>query len=268
MRKPANSGSIKIWRSAELNAELHVGTAYRHPYPRHWHENFYVAAITGGAGYFEFRNSTHVAIPGTLMVIAPGDIHAHHEAECGRDFRSLHPSASSSLAPELVDIGSRPIVDSNLFRKFLCLHKALELGGNQLERDSLTCSFFQKLKQYTNGQSSENSPHKAAPGGECKAVSRARELLHEHYDREIPLQELAAAVDLSPYHFNRVFCRQTGMPPHAYQMHLRIMRARELVRERLPLAHIAALTGFFDQSHFTHQFKRLVGITPSQYAQL
>jgi AraC-like DNA-binding protein len=62
-----------------------------------------------------------------------------------------------------------------------------------------------------------------------------------------------------------MFSRATGMPPHAYQIQLRIMRAKLLLK-KWPIASVAALTGFVDQSHFTRQFKRLVGVTPAQYA--
>ena len=64
----------------------------------------------------------------------------------------------------------------------------------------------------------------------------------------------------------RVFRRQTGLPPHAYQTQVRIEAAKNLIIQGRSLAFVAAETGFADQSHFTRRFKQLAGITPGEYA--
>jgi hypothetical protein len=55
------------------------------------------------------------------------------------------------------------------------------------------------------------------------------------------------------------------MPPHAYQIQARLLRARELLRNGRAIAEVAAMTGFADQSHFHRHFKRLLGTTPAQF---
>jgi AraC-like DNA-binding protein len=65
-----------------------------------------------------------------------------------------------------------------------------------------------------------------------------------------------------------LFHREVGMPPHAYQIQLRVARARRLVAAGVPLAEVASMTGFADQSHLTRLFKRVVGVPPGQYARL
>ena len=84
----------------------------------------------------------------------------------------------------------------------------------------------------------------------------------------ISLEELAKAAGLSPFHFARLFKAATGHPPHDYHIRLRVDRAQELLRTRARewnLAAIASECGFADQSHFSRQFKRVVGITPGEY---
>jgi AraC family transcriptional regulator len=90
------------------------------------------------------------------------------------------------------------------------------------------------------------------------------EYIHEHLDAELSLDHLAAVAHMSAYHFARLFKNSTGLPPHQYVIACRVERAKELLRERdvLPLAEVAAETGFANQSHFTRHFKRLVGVTP------
>jgi AraC family transcriptional regulator len=106
----------------------------------------------------------------------------------------------------------------------------------------------------------------ARPGGvlprhRLRAVT---EYIREHLDAELSLDHLAAVAHMSPYHFARLFKNSTGLPPHQYVIARRVERAKELLRDRdrLPLAEVAVETGFSNQSHFTHHFKRLVGVTP------
>lgn len=80
------------------------------------------------------------------------------------------------------------------------------------------------------------------------------------------LTELAAVACLSPHHFSRAFKAATGETPRAHVTARRIERAKEYLEEReLPLAEIAQLCGFADQSHFTALFGRRVGMTPGAW---
>jgi AraC-like DNA-binding protein len=72
-------------------------------------------------------------------------------------------------------------------------------------------------------------------------------------------------VQLSPFHLLRVFRAAVGLPPHAYQIQLRVARAKELLRAGMPIAAVAVEVGFVDQSHLTRHFKRLVGVPPGRY---
>ena len=91
--------------------------------------------------------------------------------------------------------------------------------------------------------------------------------IHERLDAELSLDHLAAVAHMSPYHFARLFKNSTGLPPHQYVIARRVERAKELLRGRdpLPLAEVAAETGFSSQSHFTRHFKRIVGVTPQRF---
>jgi transcriptional regulator GlxA family with amidase domain len=170
-------------------------------------------------------------------------------------------SQTAQPASSLPNFVSGVIPDARLIEIFLQLHRLLEGCGTRLHRESLLLDFLTELIPRI---SKEPSPSPAI-GRESPAVGRALEYLNEHYDRRVSLNELAALANLSPYHFHRTFCRQTGIPPHAYQIQVRIARAKRLVRESWPLARVASAAGFADQSHFARHFKRLVGVTPAQY---
>jgi AraC-like DNA-binding protein len=250
--------TLKTWRPPDLDSlELRVGSSFEHPYPRHWHEELFVSAITGGAGNFFFRGSNHLATPGTLVVVAPGEVHTHSDREGGRSFRSLHAPPSFF---GIDDIPSSVLCDARIVRVFLELHRAFERNDTRLLRDSLLLEFFSRLSRHARDGGRRRMAR------EYHAVRHAREFLEANHDRSVSLNELASVANLSPFYFHRLFCRETGMPPHAYQIQVRLLHAKKLLRRGRPLAHVASVTGFADQSHLSRHFKRLMGVTPAQYA--
>jgi AraC-like DNA-binding protein len=99
-------------------------------------------------------------------------------------------------------------------------------------------------------------------------IERTRRLLEERFDQPLSLDELTSAAGMSKFHYLRLFHEAVGKTPHAYQMHLRIARARELLDGGVHSADVALRCGFADQSHFTRCFKNIVGYTPVQFARL
>jgi AraC family transcriptional regulator len=104
------------------------------------------------------------------------------------------------------------------------------------------------------------------------ALPRARlravlEYIEEHLDASPSLEQIASVARLSPYHFARQFKAATGLPPHQYVILRRVERGKHLLQGGgdFNLAEVAAHAGFSDQSHFSHHFKRLVGVTPGQF---
>jgi AraC-like DNA-binding protein len=84
----------------------------------------------------------------------------------------------------------------------------------------------------------------------------------------IDLRALASQTGMSRYQALRAFKRRYGLPPHAYQLRVRLGLAQQSLRDGVLPAHVAAEYGFVDQSHLTRHFKRLTGVTPTQYARV
>jgi AraC family transcriptional regulator len=93
------------------------------------------------------------------------------------------------------------------------------------------------------------------------------EYIMEHLAGRPTLEQMAAVVHLSPYHFARQFKAATGLAPHQYVIARRVQRAQELLRtdRGAALAEVAFRSGFANQSHFCFHFKRIVGVTPRQF---
>jgi AraC family transcriptional regulator len=99
-----------------------------------------------------------------------------------------------------------------------------------------------------------------------RRIRRAIELMHAHMSRELPLEEIAAAAFLSPFHFARLFKKLTGASPHAYLATLRVARAQAILAETdLSISEVSARVGYASPSHFTKAFRQATGLTPRAY---
>lgn len=100
----------------------------------------------------------------------------------------------------------------------------------------------------------------------ARVVAIVRDYLEANHTRVVTLAELARLTGFSPFHLSRIFRAAVGVAPYAYLSLVRVRRARELLARGYPLSAVTYETGFFDQSHFTRSFKRVVGVPPGQYA--
>jgi AraC family transcriptional regulator len=80
------------------------------------------------------------------------------------------------------------------------------------------------------------------------------------------LAEVAEACGVSLAHFSRAFRSTVGVSPWAWHQERRLSRAEALMRDHsLTLTHIAAATGFTDQSHLTRTFTAKRGMSPHRW---
>ena len=94
------------------------------------------------------------------------------------------------------------------------------------------------------------------------SVIKVRDMLAAEMLNPPSLQSLAAPLGLSRYQVLRRFTEVYGLPPHAWLRAYRLERARALMLQGVPLATVAAESGFADQSHMTRAFRAILGYSP------
>lgn len=97
-------------------------------------------------------------------------------------------------------------------------------------------------------------------------VKRVATYMRENLAEDIRLQELADLVDLSRFHFCTAFRIATGHTPHGWLTRQRIACAKTLLGDRrLRIIDIALLVGYETPSAFAASFRKVAGLTPSEF---
>ncbi|WP_051470181.1 AraC family transcriptional regulator [Fischerella sp. PCC 9605] len=172
----------------------------------------------------------------------------------GSDRLELIPHLTTLFDPLIQQIG-------------FALKTSLEIDGNNsnLYADSLAHALVVHLLSRYSTHSRHIKPIKG--GFTQQQWRQIANFIDANLDKNISLTELAAIVQLSPYHFAHLFKKSTNTSPHQYLVRRRIERAKQLlVMGNLSLATIAQMVGFASQGHFTYHFKRFVGVTPKVFS--
>lgn len=98
------------------------------------------------------------------------------------------------------------------------------------------------------------------------ACRKAAACMHKNFHQPLSVEQLAAFVSLSPYHFIRCFKQQYDMTPHRYLLHLRLECARFYLRTtEMTVKEIGFACGFQSENSFCIAFKKQAGVTPTAY---
>ncbi len=259
----------RYWRAPDLPGVDLLRARYRtHRFLPHAHETYALGVIEAGAERFRHRGAEVVAPAGSVVLIPPGEAHTGEAAHpAGWRYRMLYVH-EDWLRDAHVPLGGgglpalpAPVLhDPQLAAALLRAHHALDGPASTLAREGLLRAALDLLvRHHATGV---QRPHLTPDAGELRA---ARDLLEASATHNLSLSELAAQVGLSPHHLARRFTATFGLPPHAYQLQVRVRLARHLLDAGRPPAEVAQEVGFADQAHLTRVFKRVLGVPPGAY---
>ena len=210
--------------------------------------------------------------PGQLVAWDPSDAHAGAAVD-GRPWSSrlmvvevgdLAALAGDEESDLLVDVAfPEPVLSDPELASCLpaTAHGARD-SVTRLERDQRLTEWLRALIERCSTGRASRSP--LSPRDD-RALRLACDYLGDRPERNVGLEELAAAAGIGKFRLIRLFRERTGLPPHALQVAHRIRAARRLLEAGETIAATAAATGFADQSHLHRHFQRSLGLTPGEY---
>ena len=114
-------------------------------------------------------------------------------------------------------------------------------------------------KNEKNGKQSDPSPAESD-------IAWVRLYLDTHYAEDLSLDLLAEKFHFNKYYLMRRFRQQYGTTIGSYLIHARIGEAKKLLRfSEVTLEEAGARVGIHDANYFSRIFKKVEGVTPSQY---
>ncbi len=250
--------------------ELYRGTGVTRRVARHVHGVFSLSVAEAGVRISESRRQKHNITPGAIYVSEWGEAHAG-------TIPAGHPYSSRSLrmSPELIAslLAEMPgraaeahfadplLYDGELYAKIYRFHVLAGTPAPLLAKECLLRELFSQLVD----RYSERREDLPTGGDETAPVRRVCDYLRDCCHDNVSIETLAGIAGFSPFHLCRVFERAVGVPPHVYQLDVRLTKAADLLAGGRKIVTVALETGFCDQSHFHKAFKRKFGVTPRQY---
>ncbi|MGW7070122.1 helix-turn-helix domain-containing protein [Streptomyces sp. NPDC054855] len=274
----SGGGEHAVWTRARLEPcapplDLLTARFDRHRYAPHYHEEFTVGVCVGGSEVIDYRGGRLDVGPGSIVVLAPGEVHTGGPGrQGGYAYRAMYPAphllAEGTLtAPNFRD----PVLnDPELAAALRRAHTELSGGpgplgmSDPLDPLEAESRLPWLLTALARRHGSARLLCDTVPGAD--RIARAvRDRLADELLAPPSLAELAAPLGLSRYQLLRAFRTSTGMPPYAWLAQHRVTRARGLLDAGLRPAEAASLVGFADQAHLTRWFRRVLGVTPAAY---
>jgi len=250
---------------------LSIGCSSALAQPRHAHDSFILGVVTAGTRCMEIASETFHIAAGEAFALPPGLAHSctPEHGPCSYLAFSIAPAALPAQTREaLCQCAFWRRDDPQPANALLRLSEACESPCGLLERQSLLAEaldLFSTQPRLAGAKEEDSAPPEPAPLL-AEAVRHAQEAMVADLLPGLSLPALAEVCGLDMYALHRAFTRVVGLPPHAFQTHLRLRLAKQLLRGGASLIDAALGAGFCDQSHMHRHFTRLVGLTPAQYA--
>jgi len=237
-----------------------------HRFEPHFHEHFFLAAITQGECRFDCAGQACTARQGDLVVIAPFQIHQALSSE-GTRYQALYLSESDLWLPAPPSAPAHhPLTDAPTGPAWR--------GEPVLPKHPLAMPLAQALDRQDLGAAVRMAHRVLGAGpGEARGHNLPRHPLQRPELRawldatqsQPTLAQGARGLQLSPAAFSRAFRHTFGMRAVFFRNQMRLQQAEDLLLQAVPAGQVAAYCGYADQAHLTRELKKFRGVTPRHY---
>ena len=220
-------------------------------------QDYLLLLCVGGQGHFKVHGVEYPMSPGDLFLAPPRVPHSYGcDPRTGWDIWYVHfrgvQAANLVAITGLVERGLLVHIHKpGLEQYFASASKPLQEKTLNCGLES-SCAVFQLLTELKNVLERQTSHH--------QQIARAIEASSGGVD------QMAAAANMSKYHFIRSFRNATGLTPWRYVINRRMLQARQLLADPdLSIKQIAFRLGFNDPNYFSRLFRKETGVSPKAF---
>lgn len=232
---------------------------------RESYNSFLLMYIVSGSGSVALNGKTYAVEKGNIILL---DCYKPHFYGTSRGWQTLwlHFNGCNSRAyyDLLLDrkVCIMPIDSSNIIPQLLLMILEGYRQGKAVPDPLISCH-IQRILSEMLLISSEGS---FSTEIESSRISEAMGYIENNYAKKINLTLISNHINLSPFHFSRLFKKETGYSPYEYITKIRLEHAKRLLKNTsLQVKEIASDCGFLSESNFVYSFHRNVGISPRDF---
>lgn len=246
-----------------------------------WHEAWEFVYAISGEVILETDDQTLVLKPGQAFIHKPNEFHKHRANNvacnaCFIAFDADHPKLydvaghvlqitqfMQSLIYRITDEGPVYLAGKN-YTPPLSENEVVGFGCGQIVKNALELLLIELIRQ-EEAESIQSAT--ALSRTEKMLILSIKRFLSENLHKKLSLEDIANGLGYSVSHICSAFKRSTNMSIIHYFISLRINKAKELIAEgKMSLGEISDFLEFDTIQYFSTQFKKFVGVPPSQYA--
>jgi len=233
-------------------------------YKRHAHEEYSLGVTVRGVQQFHLGGGLHASRPGGAILFSPEQVHDGSSADRGNlEYEMVYVPAPLFLeaagAREVLRFGAPVVYDRALAAGILRLARGVAKGRDELWSHELLLDVVRRAA------CREDSPR---PMRGDAAMRRAREMLRAGRDGKVKLDDICAELAMSKFHFIRLFRAATGISPYQFFLSCKVEHAKRVIQDSRDAYAAVADCGFVDLSHLNRHFKRIYGVTASEFARM
>ena len=206
----------------------------------------------------ESRGCIDVAA-GTIMVVPAGEVVSMRTEGPGPCSVKTLLLGDAHLAALVHPVHSALIHDTALSSGLAALFRELELRMRSID-------VTRRIQALVERVAAERAPLEPVRPAFATPLIPVRDYLRAHPTTSTSVDDLERFSGLTRFHLARVFRREFGLPPRAYQMRQRLSLANRLLAMGTPASEVSYRCDFSDQSHLTRSFREAYGITPHRWS--
>lgn len=160
-----------------------------------------------------------------------------------------------ALRSRIFDVLTKPVTPSEVAK---CLERLTPVLAARRAQSQRSCA--------TQSTAVPQEARYHALDGKARKLQSVLAYIRKNYATVISEIELARSLEMSPFNFSRSFHTACGMSFRDYLNNCRFSNAKRLLANpRIPVNEVAAMVGFSDPSYFARQFRKVAGVTPTEF---